>query len=527
MLWLLLLTLLFFVWGSLGESEDLDHLSTLSCGLRSFHFTLSLLSYYGKNPGLIAWDDKGMMHTLQNNSICGTWITYSSLESIHLEASYSGCYVTKWDNYYIMPIGVLGLDADGNKIVHKVKVLKCSFTLAAVDAPGVDLCDVKIEDKMSCAIPSIPKGDCEILGCCYNSEDEMKPCYYGNTVTAHCTPDGLLSVAISQNMTKPSLLLDTVHLASGLDAKCDPVEKTNGFVLFQFPHSACGTIMQMIGNQAIYKNTLLASRDVRNWTHGSITRDSIFSLHISCNYLIRGDVLPASIQVFTLPPPLPDTKPGHLALELQIAKEEHYSSYYVATDYPVTRLLRQPVHVEVRILHRTDPNLVLLLHHCWATPIANPLHPIQWPILVKGCPYTGDNNYWTKMVSISRTSISQFPSHYKRFIIHTFAFVDSAFKKALMGPIYLHCSASVCLPSEADSCTVTCPVGTRKRRSFETSWNETSNVSSKGPIFFLQAVESSSPSGSVLDIRSIWPTISAILIVVVLLLTFLALKRLK
>ncbi|XP_020856141.1 zona pellucida sperm-binding protein 4 [Phascolarctos cinereus] len=526
MLWILLFALFSFVWGSLGETEELEHRGTFSCGLRSFQFTLPLLSQYGKNPGLIAWDNQGTLHSLQNDSSCGTWITYSSLESIQLEASYSGCYVTKWDTFYVMPIGVSGLDADGSKTVHKVKAVKCSFTLPALDAPGLDLCDVKAQDRLSCAVSSITKGDCENLGCCYSSEDEVNPCYYGNTVTAQCTPDGQLSVAVSQNVTRPSLLLDSVRLVSGLDAKCDPVEKTDAFVLFQFPLSACGTILQMIDNQAIYKNELLASRDVRNWTHGSITRDSIFRLHISCSYSIKGDMVPATIQVVTLSPLLPVTKPGPLALEMQIAKEEHYSSYYVATEYPVTKLLRQPIHVEVRILRRTDPNLVLLLHHCWATPSTNSLYPIQWPILVKGCPYEGDN-YSTKMVSMS-TNSTRFPSHYKRFTIYTFAFVDSTFKKALMGPVYLHCSASVCQPLGADSCTVTCPVAPRKRRNSETHpWNKTSNVSSKGPIFFLQDAEDSPQSGSVLDIRTLWLILSGTLIVAVLLMTFLVLRRRK
>ncbi|XP_043820580.1 zona pellucida sperm-binding protein 4 [Dromiciops gliroides] len=526
MLWVLLFVLLPFVWGNLGEIEDVDQPGTLYCGLRSFQFTLPLLSQYGKNPGLIVWDEKGMLHALQNDSTCGTWIIYSSPESIQLEASYSGCYVTKWDAYYIMPLGVSGLDVDGSKTVHKVKVLKCSFILPALDAPGPSLCDVKTEDRLSCAVPSITRGDCENLGCCYNSEDEVNPCYYGNTVTAQCTPDGQLRVAVSQNMTLPSLLLDSVHLVSGLDAKCDPVEKTDAFVLFQFPLSACGTIVQMTGKQAIYENELLASRDVRNWTRGSITRDSIFRLHISCNYLIRGNILPASIQVFTLPPPLPVTKPGPLALELHIAKEEDYSSYFVATEYPLTKLLRDPIPVEVRILHRTDPNLVLLLHHCWATPNSNPLHPTQWPILVEGCPFAGDN-YWTKMVSMPGTSTLQFPSHYKRFIIYTFTFVDSASKKALTGPVYLHCSASVCWRSGPDSCTITCPVGRKRRSSESQPWNKTSSVSSKGPIFFLQVAESSYQSGSVLDIRALWLTISGILIVAFLLISILTLRRLK
>lgn len=64
--------------------------------------------------------------------------------------------------------------------------------------------------------------------------------------------------------------------------------------------------------------------------------------------------------------------------------EQSYSSYYTDRDYPVVKVLRDPIYVEVRILQRTDPVLVLVLHQCWATPSANPQQQPQWPILVDG-----------------------------------------------------------------------------------------------------------------------------------------------
>lgn len=33
---------------------------------------------------------------------------------------------------------------------------------------------------------------------------------------------------------------------------------------------------QVTGDQAVYENEVLATRDVKSWSHGSITRDSIF-----------------------------------------------------------------------------------------------------------------------------------------------------------------------------------------------------------------------------------------------------------
>ncbi|KAK6323513.1 hypothetical protein J4Q44_G00058520 [Coregonus suidteri] len=40
---------------------------------------------------------------------------------------------------------------------------------------------------------------------------------------------------------------------------------------------------------------------------------------------------------------------------------EACKSYYTAADYPVTKVLREPVYTEVHILGRTDPKLVLIL----------------------------------------------------------------------------------------------------------------------------------------------------------------------
>lgn len=33
---------------------------------------------------------------------------------------------------------------------------------------------------------------------------------------------------------------------------------------------------QVTGDQAVYENEVVAARDVKSWSHGSITRDSIF-----------------------------------------------------------------------------------------------------------------------------------------------------------------------------------------------------------------------------------------------------------
>lgn len=50
------------------------------------------------------------------------------------------------------------------------------------------------------------------------------------------------------------------------------------------------------------------------------------------------------------------------------------------------------------------------------------------------CPYTGDN-YQTKLIPVQKASNLLFPSHYQRFSVSTFSFVDSVAKQALKGPV--------------------------------------------------------------------------------------------
>lgn len=67
-----------------------------------------------------------------------------------------------------------------------------------------------------------------------------------------------------------------------------------------------------------------------------------------------------------------------------LTEEVAYNSYYVAADYPVTRILRDPVFVEVQLMDRNDANLVLNLGRCWTTTSANPHSLPQWDILIDG-----------------------------------------------------------------------------------------------------------------------------------------------
>ncbi|XP_027315868.1 zona pellucida sperm-binding protein 4 [Anas platyrhynchos] len=484
-----------FFWGLLGpfalvvgsQGSFLDEPGLLACGQDSLQLTLPVGWEGNVSFVLTAWDTEGKAHALHNDSGCGLWVSGAPDGSRKVSVSYTSCYVFEWDGNYLMIVGLEGTDATGQRVLQEEKLLRCPVDLPALDAPSSSVCSaVRSQDRLPCASSPVSQGDCEARGCCYNPRDRVKTCYYGNTVTAHCTPDGQFSIAVSRDVTLPPVILDSVHLASGPSAGCTPVVKNSAFVVYQFPLSACGTTFQVTGGHAVYENELVASRDVRTGSLGSVTRDSTFRLHVRCSYLITGSFIPLSVQVFTLPPLPAVSQPGPLSLELRVASDKSYSSYYTDSDYPVVKALRDPVYVEVRILQRTDPELVLVLHHCWATPSINPHQQMQWPVLVDGCPYAGDN-YQTQLVPLSIASGLQFPLHYQRFTLYTFTFVDSISQEMLSGLVYLHCSASVCHRSAQESCTTTCPAGARGKRSADHNIQDgASHVSSKGPVIFLQ-----------------------------------------
>ncbi|XP_009977125.1 PREDICTED: zona pellucida sperm-binding protein 4-like, partial [Tauraco erythrolophus] len=459
----------------------------LACGQESLQLSLPLGWEGNASFVVTTWDTEGKVHALQNDSDCGLLVSETPDGSRKVSVSYTSCYVFEWNGNYLMLFGLEGTDAAGRKVLREEKLLRCPVDLPALDAPSSSVCSAVLsQDRLQCASLSVSQGDCEARGCCYNPQDRVKPCYFGNTVTAHCTPDGQFSIAISRDVTLPPIVLDSVQLASGQSTGCLPVMKNNAFVVYQFPLSSCGTTFQVTGDQAVYENELVASRHVKTGSLGSVTRDSSFRLQVHCSYSITGSFIPLSVQVFTLPPPPAVSQPGPLSLELRVASDRSYASYYTDSDYPVVKTLRDPVYAEVKILQRTDPDLVLVLHHCWATPNVNPQQQLQWPVLVDGCPYAGDN-YQTQLVPLSLASGLLFPSHYQRFTLYTFTFVESTSQEMLSGLVYLHCSASVCHQSVQESCTTVCPARARGKRSAAHPLQDgASHVSSKGPVIFLQ-----------------------------------------
>ncbi|XP_056268543.1 zona pellucida sperm-binding protein 4-like [Pseudoliparis swirei] len=332
-------------------------------------------------------------------------------------------------------------------------------------------CDVPKNTRITCGLPDISTEHCKEINCC----SDGRHCFYGKAVTVQCTKDGQFIVVVARDATLPNIDLESISLLSKAPG-CTHVDSNSDFAIYNFGVTACGTVVSEEPGVIIYENRMFSSYEVETGRFGVITRDSQFDLIFQCRYI--GTTV-ESVVVEALPLidiVLPVAALGPIRVELRLGngqciskgcveEEVAYASYYTDADYPVSKVLRDPVYVEVRLLEKTDPNLVLTLGRCWATTSPNPHTLPQWDILTDGCPSRNDK-YLSSLVPVGSSSGLLFPSHYRRFLFKMFTFVDQMSSKStksqpLREQVYIHCSTAVCTPVMGYSCE---PMCYRKKR---------------------------------------------------------------
>ncbi|XP_062383653.1 zona pellucida glycoprotein 2, like 2 [Sardina pilchardus] len=347
-------------------------------------------------------------------------------------------------------------------------------------------CQVEEYHRIPCGEPDATDAECEAIDCCFDGHK----CFYGLAVTLQCTGDGQFVVVVARDATLPPLSLDSISLAE-VSGACGPVDTTSAFAIYQFPVSSCGTTMKEEDGHIVYENIMSSSYEVGVGSQGSITRDSSYELLFQCRYSSSA-VKAIVVEVNALPPPPSISLAGPIRVELRLANgicttkgctdEDVYSSYYTEQEYPVTKVLQEPVHVEVRILERTDPDIVLLLDHCWATSSPDSTSLPQWDLLFDGCPYTEDR-YLTTVVPVDVSSGLLYPTHHKRFVVKMFTFVKQESLLPLQQMVFIHCSTSVCSSANGHSCRQSC---NRKRRALHNVKDSPDQVVSSGEVIIIE-----------------------------------------
>ncbi|XP_054631540.1 zona pellucida sperm-binding protein 4-like isoform X2 [Dunckerocampus dactyliophorus] len=334
-------------------------------------------------------------------------------------------------------------------------------------------CEVEARHKIQCGSASISSSDCRDINCCHDGH----MCYYGKCVTLQCTKDGQMIVVVARESTQPNIDFESISFHAN-EPRCRPVDATSAFAIYQFPITACGTVIMEEDGVVIYENRMSSTYEVTTGLYGAITRDSQYQVLLQCKY--AGFSTEAQvIEVGQVPQPNPAAAPGPLNVELRLGSgvcttkgcvEEDlaFRSFYEDSDYPLLKVLRDPVYVEVRMPARTDPNLVLTLGRCWATANPSPHSVPQWDLLVDGCPWV-DDSYQTTLVPVGPSSGLLYPTHHRRFIFKMFTFLstvvnnsgkggatDPEVRSPLTRKVYIHCDTSMCQRLFENNCEPTC-----------------------------------------------------------------------
>uniref|UniRef100_A0A096LQ30 ZP domain-containing protein n=1 Tax=Poecilia formosa TaxID=48698 RepID=A0A096LQ30_POEFO len=333
---------------------------------------------------------------------------------------YDCIYVEKGKMYII---SILYTTQRGKK---EAKV-SCPLVIPRSEHGSPSECNLHSEYRLPCGSSSISETQCLSMGCCFNKHPPA--CYYPMD---ECTIDRHMIFSVPASLTDPPL--STALLAAASNSTCRPQRVTPEYALFKIPMDGCGT-RRVDGVFAVFQLEL-ENMDSEYKLH------IIFRLLVECRY-VPGTVLGVSYVVKT-PTLGPDVHTqGVFGVQLRIAKDAQYTSYYPQYHQPLHMLLGKPLHLEVRLLSSPDPSLVLLVHFCVAYPRSG---NAAWVLLYNGCPNPLDPAPPETVLSDPTPPSPQ--SQTRRFTIRTFQFLPDGEFQDMDEEIYFMCSTEICSPRD-------------------------------------------------------------------------------
>uniref|UniRef100_A0A3Q2C9I4 Zona pellucida protein AX 1 n=1 Tax=Cyprinodon variegatus TaxID=28743 RepID=A0A3Q2C9I4_CYPVA len=267
--------------------------------------------------------------------------------------------------------------------------------------------------------------------------DLFLACYFP-LMTTRCYPNGTISALAVKVESVPNLNPSWLTLK---DQSCSPVFSNDHFAQFIFSADSCGTTRTFFDHYMLYENEIgLYYHGKRGAAHTSPV-DPEYKQTVSCYYVVNDTQTIAFNTKSRLYEPKAEIGSGQMSIQMRQATDSSYENFYKAEDYPVEKYLREPLYFEVELALSTDPNLELILDNCWATLQEERTSLPSWDIIVNGCAYSGDN-YATVFHTVSMDERVSFPSHYKRFSMKMFAFIQE--DKVLKHEVYVHCDLVIC-----------------------------------------------------------------------------------
>ncbi|XP_060717040.1 uncharacterized protein LOC132839857 isoform X1 [Tachysurus vachellii] len=363
-------------------------------------------------------------------SHCGYLIKKNQDGGINIILPYTSCHMAHQNGEYRILLKYHTADGHRNEAS-----LSCQV-------PMNHECSLLSEQRLPCGPSSVSASECRNLGCCYIPDSQT--CYYPMD---ECTSDRHFVFSVPASLTEPPL--SPALLAAAGNRSCTPQRVVADTALFKIPLDDCGAHRYEVGNTVIYMLEILNTLHSVTLNYGTITRDSPFRLLVECRYL-PGTV--ASVGYLVKSPSLGPSiqAQGVFGVQLRIAKDQQYSSYYPQYHRPLRKLLGKPLYLEVRLLNPLDPSMVLLVHYCVAYPRS--AHS-AWVLIYDGCPNPLDVTPSHEPPAAPPEGLA---NNVRRFTVSTFQFLENSRKEMTAGgeeegeeeEVYFMCATEVCLPSE-------------------------------------------------------------------------------
>ncbi|XP_041672849.1 zona pellucida sperm-binding protein 4-like isoform X2 [Cheilinus undulatus] len=414
-----------------------------------------------------------LIPVLQSEDSCGVRVSREKNQNLSFSSRYDSCYAHIEDSRVVVPLQVqlTGEDRWFRVNISCPLIKRHSQRSQPNPTPLPGRCEVDKALRVDCGRLHISRDSCYKLGCCYDAHDFS--CYYKlNT----CSLDGHFVFSVKATDTDPPI--DPSSLSVRDQPLCLPIISTEDTAVFKIGVTECGARMKMDGDVMIYEV------DVEELHTQGDTKSSPFSLQVQCEYeasdLKRAADL-RSLYAVTNPPPV--FALGTIRVQMKIAKDSSFTSFFPEDQLPVRLRLRKAAYVEISIAQPSpDPSLSLRVRDCFAYPTSR--HSV-WTLLYDGCPNPVDNMRSSVPVDDQGKTTSH--SQIRRFDVKTFAFLDPHSGQPSVEEMYFYCWVEICTNDIdcAQRCAFISSEGDRKRRETITESGQVQLVS-LGPLLFGQ-----------------------------------------
>uniref|UniRef100_A0A674EMI8 Uncharacterized LOC115192376 n=1 Tax=Salmo trutta TaxID=8032 RepID=A0A674EMI8_SALTR len=261
-------------------------------------------------------------------------------------------------------------------------------------------------------------------------------CSFLKTLTG-CFSNGTMTALAVKVESAPNLNPGQLTLS---DPACGPTYSDDRFAYFHFTVNSCGTTRKFINNVMLYENEISLPDELER-----LVFYFFLFLHqllkVSCYYVVN---ITRTLAFLTRPrdnEPFAETGTGRLMVRMRLAQDASYNTFYQEEDYPVVKYLKQPLHFEVELTRSSDPKVVLMLDHCWATLNEDRDSRPRWNLIINGCENPEDP-YRVVFHPVVADARVHFPPHVKRFEVHMFSFAEDAVEPR--GQVFVHCDVVIC-----------------------------------------------------------------------------------